>query len=240
MARPTPSPDPDEPPHRGAGTGPPGAKSARWPSTIAPRRAVSSSLVADAHAAQAARVRRARRAGRRLARRRCSRSSSRPCSRSGLDPVVGALVRRGWGRGRAALVVFAALFAAVVADPARHRRAAVGRRSWTSSTSCRATGTSSRRATRSRTLTSTRRRRHGRNGAQGPRRGPPGRRDALLGSPAGSSARVLSLVTLTFLALFLLMERPTITDWLFGFAPPEARRAGARWWRTRSAPSPPR
>ena len=31
----------------------------------------------------------------------------------GLDPVVGALVRRGWGRGRAALVVFAALFASV-------------------------------------------------------------------------------------------------------------------------------
>ena len=31
----------------------------------------------------------------------------------GLDPLVGALVRRGWGRGRAALAVFAALFAAV-------------------------------------------------------------------------------------------------------------------------------
>ena len=36
---------------------------------------------------------------------------------------------------------------------------------------------------------------------------------------------MLSLVTLTFLALFLLMERPTITDWLFGFAPPQR----ARW-----------
>jgi predicted PurR-regulated permease PerM len=31
----------------------------------------------------------------------------------GLDPPVGALVRRGWGRGRAALAVFTALFAAV-------------------------------------------------------------------------------------------------------------------------------
>ena len=31
----------------------------------------------------------------------------------GLDPVVGALVRRGWGRGRAALAVFAGLFVAV-------------------------------------------------------------------------------------------------------------------------------
>ena len=37
---------------------------------------------------------------------------------------------------------------------------------------------------------------------------------------------MLSLVTLTFLALFLLMERPTITGWLFGFAPPESE---ARW-----------
>ena len=33
----------------------------------------------------------------------------------GLDPVVGALVRRGWKRGRAALAVFAALFVAVFA-----------------------------------------------------------------------------------------------------------------------------
>src|SRR3712207_5844605 len=33
----------------------------------------------------------------------------------GLDPVVGALVRRGWKRGRAALAIFAALFAAVFA-----------------------------------------------------------------------------------------------------------------------------
>jgi predicted PurR-regulated permease PerM len=33
----------------------------------------------------------------------------------GLDPVVGALVRRGWKRGRAALVVFAALFVSVFA-----------------------------------------------------------------------------------------------------------------------------
>src|SRR3954453_17790423 len=33
----------------------------------------------------------------------------------GLDPVVAALVRRGWKRGRAALAVFAGLFAAVFA-----------------------------------------------------------------------------------------------------------------------------
>src|SRR3954452_25329366 len=33
----------------------------------------------------------------------------------GLDPVVSAMVRRGWGRGRAAVATFAALFAGVVA-----------------------------------------------------------------------------------------------------------------------------
>ena len=37
---------------------------------------------------------------------------------------------------------------------------------------------------------------------------------------------MLSLVTLSFLALFLLMERPTITGWLFGFAPPAVEK---RW-----------
>src|SRR3954466_407489 len=33
----------------------------------------------------------------------------------GLDPPTAALVRRGWGRGRASLVLFAALFVSVVA-----------------------------------------------------------------------------------------------------------------------------
>jgi predicted PurR-regulated permease PerM len=37
---------------------------------------------------------------------------------------------------------------------------------------------------------------------------------------------VLSLVTLTFLSLFLVMERPAITDWLFGFTRPDTE---ARW-----------
>ena len=61
---------------------------------------------------------------------------------------------------------------------------------------------------------------------------------ALLGIAGGVFGSVLSLVTLTFLALFLLMERPMITDWLFGFAPPEATHAaGARCSRTRSARS---
>ena len=44
----------------------------------------------------------------------------------GLDPVVGALVARGWKRGRAALFVFAMLFVARPADRRHHGRAAVG------------------------------------------------------------------------------------------------------------------
>ena len=42
--------------------------------------------------------------------------------------------------------------------------------------------------------------------------GLPDAASALLGIAGGVFGTVLSLVTLTFLALFLLMERPTITD----------------------------
>jgi len=57
-------------------------------------------------------------------------------------------------------------------------------------------------------------------------RGLPDAADTLLGAAGGAFGSVLSLVTLSFLALFLLMERPTITDWVFEFARPEAE---ARW-----------
>ena len=50
--------------------------------------------------------------------------------------------------------------------------------------------------------------------------------NAILGIAGGIFGSVLSLVTLTFLALFLLMERPTITDWIFGFTGPAVE---ARW-----------
>jgi predicted PurR-regulated permease PerM len=49
---------------------------------------------------------------------------------------------------------------------------------------------------------------------------------ALIGIAGGVFGSLLSLVTLTFLSLFLLMERPTITTWLFGFAAPAVE---ARW-----------
>ena len=56
--------------------------------------------------------------------------------------------------------------------------------------------------------------------------GLPDAASTLLGAAGAVFGSVLSLVTLTFLALFLLMERPTITDWLFGFAPPAVEQ---RW-----------
>ena len=48
----------------------------------------------------------------------------------------------------------------------------------------------------------------------------------LLGIAGELFSSILALVTLTFLALFLVMERPAITDWLFGFAPPAVEH---RW-----------
>src|SRR5262249_19323015 len=56
--------------------------------------------------------------------------------------------------------------------------------------------------------------------------GVPEAASTLLGIAGGLFGSLLSLVTLTFLALFLLMERPTITDWLFGFTRPNVE---ARW-----------
>lgn len=144
----------------------------------------------------------------------------------GLDPVVGALVRRGWGRGRAAVAVFAALFAAaaaivlITAAPLWEQilefaDALPGY--WDDLTNSAAF----------KQLTST-------GGADDTIRkalkelagGLPDAASALGGMAAGVFGSVLSLVTLTFLSLFLLMERVTITDWLFGFGPPEVER---RW-----------
>jgi predicted PurR-regulated permease PerM len=144
----------------------------------------------------------------------------------GLDPVVGALVRRGWKRGPAALVVFAGLFASVFAlvlvtagpvwdevEEFVHSLPALWdqmqQQDWF------------------KTLTST-------AGADDTIRkalkdiaaGLPEAASALLGVAGGVFGTLLSLVTLTFLALFLLMERPAITDWVFGFTKPET---DARW-----------
>jgi predicted PurR-regulated permease PerM len=144
----------------------------------------------------------------------------------GLDPVVGALVKRGWKRGKAALVVFAGMFAAVfvlvlvTAGPLWDEIKEFVRSLpafWEDLKSNDAfqeivstAGVDDKVANALRELAA----------------GLPEAASTLLGIAGGVFGSVLSLVTLTFLALFLLMERPTITSWLFGFAPPETEH---RW-----------
>jgi predicted PurR-regulated permease PerM len=144
----------------------------------------------------------------------------------GLDPIVASLVRRGWGRGRAALVVFAGVFASVTAlvivtagpvwDEIKEFVASLPgmwqdlqETDWFQEISSTA-GFDDKVAEGLRDLAA----------------GLPEAASTLLGAAGSVFGSVLSLVTLTFLALFLLMERPTITAWLFGFAPPETE---TRW-----------
>ncbi len=144
----------------------------------------------------------------------------------GLDPIVGGLVRRGWKRGVAALAVFAGLFAAVfvivlvTAGPLWDQITEfvqslpaywdeLTQQDWFQSFI--QTGNADDKV---------------RDLLKDLAAGLPDAATAVLGVAGGVFGSVLSLVTLTFLALFLLMERPAITDWLFGFAPPEVDR---RW-----------
>lgn len=138
----------------------------------------------------------------------------------GLDPVVGGLVeKRGWKRGSAALIVFAALLVGVAAivlfaaGPVWKEIVEFVEMIPTyweeiSSTpvfeaiisDASADGVSEALADLA--------------------AGFPEAASTLLGIAGGVVGSILSLVTLAFLALFLLMERPTIADWLFGFTPP--------------------
>lgn len=138
----------------------------------------------------------------------------------GLDPIVGALVRRGWKRGRAALFVFAALFVGVfvlvlvTAGPLWDQIVEFVNALptyWDNLTQTQGFQTLTSTANADDTI---------RNALKDLAAGLPDAANALLGIAGGIFGSLLSLVTLTFLALFLLMERPTITDWLFGFAPP--------------------
>jgi len=144
----------------------------------------------------------------------------------GLDPVVANLVRRGWKRGRAALVVFAGLFASVFAlvlatagpvwdEIVEFVHALPGywddlqETDWFQSAASTA-GFDDRV----------------REWLEKLARELPEAATTLLGAAGGVFGSVLSLVTLTFLSLFLLMERPTITTWLFGFTTPQVEQ---RW-----------
>jgi predicted PurR-regulated permease PerM len=144
----------------------------------------------------------------------------------GLDPIVAALVKRGWKRGVASLVVFAALFASVfvlvlvTAGPLWDQIKEFIE-------SLPAFWDDLQQQDWFHTITST-------AGADDKIRdalkdlaaGLPDAANAILGIAGGVFGSLLSLVTLTFLSLFLLMERPAITDWLFGFTPPPVER---RW-----------
>jgi len=144
----------------------------------------------------------------------------------GLDPVVGALVRRGWGRGRAALAVFAGLFASVFAivlitagplwdQIVEFVHALPGY--WDDLTNSAGFQNIVSKAGADDTV---------RNALKDLAAGLPDAATAVIGIAGGVFGSFLSLITLTFLSLFLLMERPTITNWLFGFAAPAVE---ARW-----------
>lgn len=143
----------------------------------------------------------------------------------GLDPIVSRLVERGWPRGRAALVVFAGLFVAVFLivvvtvgplwDQVKDFVNMLPEY-WDELTKTDAFET----------LTSSGAQDSVRSALEELAKGLPDAANTLLGIAGGVFGSVLSLVTLSFLALFLLMERPTITDWLFGFSNPEDE---ARW-----------
>lgn len=139
----------------------------------------------------------------------------------GLDPVVSALVRRGWGRGKAALATFAGLFvfAGVLiigtAAPLWEQIVEFVKEIpayWDELSSkpgfqdLVSSGDADARI---------------RKGLEQLAAGLPDAASAIFGIAGGAVSSVLSGVTLSFLALFLLMERPTITNWLWGFTPPE-------------------
>jgi predicted PurR-regulated permease PerM len=143
----------------------------------------------------------------------------------GLDPVVAALVRRGWPRGRAALFVFGTLLlgtAALVVVTVRplwdevvefvHEIPAYWDQLTNSAAFQKLISESDQKSVHA--------------SLQNVVDGIPDAANTLLGAAGGVFGVVLSLVTLSFLALFLLMERPTITNWLFGFTPLDVEK---RW-----------
>jgi predicted PurR-regulated permease PerM len=143
----------------------------------------------------------------------------------GLDPVVAALVRRGWKRGPAALTVLAALIVAALLilvlavgpiwDQVKEfvdELPALWQQLSDSAAFQKLVSGHSQADVKS--------------SLEDLAKDLPDAATTLLGVAGGVFSGVLSLVTLTFLSLFMLMERPTITDWLFGFARPEV---DARW-----------
>lgn len=139
----------------------------------------------------------------------------------GLDPVVSSLTKRGWSRPAAALSTFAALFAFVFVlviatvgplwdQVVEFVQAIPGY--WDEISSKPAFQDIVASGDADATI---------RKGLEQLAAGLPDAASAILGVAGGAAGSILSGVTLAFLALFLLMERPTITNWLWGFTPPE-------------------
>ena len=143
----------------------------------------------------------------------------------GLDPVVGALVTRGWKRGTAALTVFAALFAAVAliilitVGPLWEQVTEFVSEIPTYWQQLSSSDTFQ-------TFISSGSQDKVKSALEDLAKGLPDAANTLLGIAGGIFGSILSLVTLTFLALFMLIERHTITEWLFDLAPPAVQK---RW-----------
>ncbi len=143
----------------------------------------------------------------------------------GLDPVVGWLVRHGIKRGPAALIVIAGLFVAaflivvITVGPLWdevHAFLDHVPEYWEDLTNSDAFQQVVSQSSQDSVA----------NALKDLAAGLPDAADTILGIAGGVFGSALSLVTLTFLSLFLLMERPRITDWVFGFVHP---RTEARW-----------
>ena len=144
----------------------------------------------------------------------------------GLDPVVSALVRHGWKRGPAALFVFFGVGAAAVIlvllaiGPFWDDVVAFFKKLpeyWENFTSSEPFKAVTSTAGADDTV---------KNGLNDLSKGLPEAANTLLGIAGGIFGSFLQLVTLAFLSLFLMMERPAITSWMFGFATPGSEK---RW-----------
>jgi predicted PurR-regulated permease PerM len=143
----------------------------------------------------------------------------------GLDPVVGWLVAHGWKRGLASIAVILGLFVGVflivviTVGPLWgevHAFLDMVPQYWTDLTNSAAFEKLVTSADQNSVA----------NALKDVASGLPEAASTIIGVAGGAFGSALSLVTLTFLSLFLLMERPAITDWLFSFTHP---RVEARW-----------
>ncbi|MGO9887174.1 MAG: AI-2E family transporter [Solirubrobacteraceae bacterium] len=143
----------------------------------------------------------------------------------GLDPAVGALVARGWSRPRAALFVFASLLAGVTLvvlvtiDPLWNEIRAFADHLPDYWNQLAANPTL-------KPLLSHVSQRSMDSDLSTLAKEVPRVATTVLGIAGSAFSSLLSVLTLTFLSLFLLMERPLITNWLFGFTRPQTE---VRW-----------